>query len=203
MAYREGHGNGRGVPRIEVLPPDEQPRGVPAPTRAPLPPEPDGIRKRSGQFVPGEQTRAIARRGGLASAAKAKQLRALDGLGLRGTPPKSLRPYLDEADAFCRAEVERLARECGGGVCPPNACALMQQAALAMAASRAAYAKGDLALGAKLGAEVRSCLLGARELCVREAQSRPDPDDDARDEERRAFQRQLAARQANGTRGDA
>jgi hypothetical protein len=80
----------------------------------------------------------------------------------------------------------------------------MQQAALAMAASRAAYAKGDLALGAKLGAEVRSCLLGARELCVREAQSRPDPEDEVMHEERAAFQRQLAARHANGAgRGDA
>jgi hypothetical protein len=58
-------------------------------------------------------------------------------------------------------------------VCPPNAAALVQQAALAMAGSRAAYGTGDVATGARLGAEVRSCLLGARELCVREAESRP------------------------------
>ena len=32
---------------------------------------------------------------------------------------------------------------------------------------------GDLLTGSRLGAEVRSCLLGARELCVREAQGRP------------------------------
>lgn len=204
MAFRNGHGNGKGVPRIEVLPPDEQPRGVPAPAREPALPEPPGSRSRTGGFVPGARARELARLGGLARAAKARQLRALDGLGLRGTPPKALRPYLAEADEFCVREVERLARECGGGVCPPNACALMQQAALAMAASRAAYAKGELALGARLGAEVRSCLLGARELCVREAQSRPDEHENEMAEQRAAFQRQLAARQGNGAgRGDA
>jgi hypothetical protein len=42
-----------------------------------------------------------------------------------------------------------------------------------MAGSCAAYATGELALGSKLGAEIRSNLLGARELCVKEAQSRP------------------------------
>jgi hypothetical protein len=42
-----------------------------------------------------------------------------------------------------------------------------------MAGSCAAYATGELALGAKLGAELRSNLLAARELCVKEAQGRP------------------------------
>jgi hypothetical protein len=42
-----------------------------------------------------------------------------------------------------------------------------------MAGSCAAYATGELALGARLGAEIRSNLLGARELCVRDAQVRP------------------------------
>jgi len=90
-----------------------------------------------------------------------------------------LAAYLDDANQFAAAEVERLARECGNGVCPQNACALVQQAALAMAGSRAAYAIGELALGSKLGTEVRQNLLGARELTVLEAKAaRPvDPTD--------------------------
>jgi hypothetical protein len=41
-----------------------------------------------------------------------------------------------------------------------------------MAASRAAYAQGDTAAGAKFGVEVRQMLLGSRELTVLEAKSR-------------------------------
>jgi hypothetical protein len=170
--YRQGHGKGRGVPRIEVLPVDEQPLGVPALAAPKKPAEPAGARRPNGQLADRHFASELARRGGLARAAKAKQLRALAGLGLRGALPEALRPFLEDAEQFSSHEVERLAQECGGGVCPPNAAALVQQAALAMAASRSAYAVGDLVTGSRLGAEVRSCLLGARELCVREAESR-------------------------------
>ena len=113
----------------------------------------------------------LGRKGGLAKAAKASQLRALTGLGLHGATPESLSLYLGDANEFAASEIARLARECGGGVCPQNATALVQQAALAMAGSRAAYAAGDTALGAKLGVEVRQNLLGARELTVLEAKA--------------------------------
>ena len=172
MAIRSGHGNGAGFPRVEVLPPDEQPRGIPAPSREPPPPEPDAVRRSNGSIADSCFARELGRRGGLARAAKAKQLRALSGLGLRGALPEKLRPFLEDAEQFATHEVQRLAEECGGGVCPPNASALVQQAALAMAGSRASYAAGDMVAGSRLGAEVRSCLLGARELCVREAETR-------------------------------
>ena len=181
MALRSGHGNGRGVPRIEVLPADEQPVGVPAPASVPPPPEAPGQRDALGRITDRRLASEMGRRGGYERARRAQQLRALQGLGLHGDAPAGLREYLADADDFARHEVDRLARECGGGVCPPNAAALVQQAALAMAASRASYAAGDLTAGARLGAEVRSCLLGARELCVREAQARPrDPAADHR-----------------------
>jgi hypothetical protein len=115
---------------------------------------------------------AYAKLGGLARAAKARELRALTGLGLRGATPADLSPFLDDAHEFAASEVKRMALECGGGICAPNAAALVQQAALAMAASRAKYAMGELSEGAKLGVEVRQNLLAARELCVREAQAR-------------------------------
>lgn len=173
MTLRTGHGNGAGSPRIEVLPVDEQPAGVPAPSGAALPLQAAPARRSNGQLADSQAASELGRRGGLARAAKATQLRALTGLGLRGATPTILAPYLDDANQFAEAEVERLARECGGGVCPQNAAALVQQAALAMAGSRAAYAIGDTVTGAKLGVEVRQNLLGARELTVREAQRRP------------------------------
>lgn len=173
MTLRSGHGNGAGVPRIEVLPADEQPRGIPAPAGPPAPSRPEVARRSDGTVADRHAAIELGRRGGLARAAKAAQLRALTKLGLLGATPDLLKPYLDAALEFAEHEVARLARECGGGVCPNNASALVLAGARAMAGSCAAYAAGDLALGARLGAELRSHLLGARELCVKEAQSRP------------------------------
>ena len=159
--------------RVETLRPGEQQKGIPAPsgTGGPLPAAP--ARRSNGQLADRQAAAELGRRGGLATKAKAARLAALVGLGLRGATPEVLAPYLADAFQFASSEVSRLARECGGGVCPQNACALVQQAALAMAGSRAAYAIGDTALGAKLGVEVRQNLLGARELTVLEAKSRP------------------------------
>lgn len=170
-AGREGR---TGTPlRVEVLCAAEQPVGVPAPTEPAPPPEAVGAGRSNGQIADRSLAIELGRKGGKARAAKARELRALTGLGLLGATPDALKPYLDAAHEFAVSEVERLARECGGGVCPQNAAALVQAAARAMAASCAAYAGGDLALGAKLGAELRQHLLGARELTVREAQARP------------------------------
>lgn len=173
MALRTGHGSGTGSPRVEVLPADEQPRGVPAPSIDPTALQAEPPVRHSGRIADRQRAAELGRKGGLARAAKAIQLRALTSLGLRGATPEILAPYLDDAFEFASSEVDREARECGGGVCPQNAAALVHQAALAMAGSRAAYATGDTALGAKLGIEVRQNLLAARELTVREAQSRP------------------------------
>lgn len=189
MALRTGHGRGAGSPRIETLPSDEQPTGIPAPDELPESPEAARAGRSNGRIADRSLASELGRRGGLARAAKASQLRALTGLGLRGATPEALRPYLDDANEFAESEVTRLARECGGGVCPPNAAALVQQAALAMAGSRAAYAAGDAIAGAKLGVEVRQNLLGARELTVREAQSRP----------KQSPRERIAARIANTT----
>lgn len=173
MTIRSGHGAGAAFPRVEVLPASEQAVGVPAPTGYEAPAEASPARGPSGRFADKMAAAELGRRGGLARAAKACQLKALVGLGLRGAQPGVLAPYLADASEFAQAEVERLARECGGGVCPQNAAALVQQAALAMAGSRAAYAAGETTLGARLGAEVRSNLLGARDLTVLEAKARP------------------------------
>jgi len=169
MTLRHTHGS----VRVETLQADEQPAGVAAPARPAEPALPTTGRDASGRFADRQYAAQLARRGGLARAAKAKQVRALIGLGIVGATPEWLRPYAEDAEQFCKAEVERLARECGGGTCPQNAAILVQQAALAMAGSRAAYASGDVTGGAKLGVEVRQNLLGARELTVLEAKARP------------------------------
>lgn len=180
MTLRRVHGNAArsGKPLVvEVLPADEQPRGLPAPASAPSPPEPAGSRRPTGQLVPGPRARELARRGGLARAAKARQLRVLEGLGLRGAQPKVLRPFLEDAEQFAKYETERLARTVGGGVCEGAPASFVQSAALETAGSRAAFAKGDMVLGSRLAAAARQNLLAAHELCAREAQARAATDD--------------------------
>jgi hypothetical protein len=173
MTLRHTHG----AVRVETLQADEQPAGVPAPGATRNAPEARRGRVGGGKLASShegsQEASRIGRLGGLERARRAKQVRALEGLGLVGATPEWLRPYADDADQFCKAEVERLARECGGGVCPQNAAILVQQAALAMAGSRAAYASGEVAAGAKLGVEVRQNLLAAREITVLEAKARP------------------------------
>lgn len=164
------HGNG--APRIETLQADEQSAGVPAPGASVASLQAPTLKRSTGRITDSQTAAELGRRGGLARAAKAKQLRALSGLGLLGATPESLKPFLEAANQFAAAEVERLARECGAGVCPQNAAALVQSAALAMAGSREAYSRGDTTTGSRLGVEVRQNLLGARELTVLEARGR-------------------------------
>src|SRR5579872_5723009 len=78
MGLRAGHGKGAGTPRIEVLPPDELPAGMPGPAR------PEAVRDASGKFVPGAGTSELARQGAKA-AHESRQLAAL--LGLWEPPP--------------------------------------------------------------------------------------------------------------------
>jgi hypothetical protein len=167
--------HGKDKLRVETLQPDEQPIGlavsVAVASGDDQPLEAVTINRSGGRVADRFAAAELGRRGGRARARRAAQLSVLVGLGLRGATPASLAPYLGDAIDFAASEVTRLALECGNGVCPQNACALVQQAALAMAGSRAAYAAGELALGAKLGVEVRQNLLGARELTIREAQA--------------------------------
>lgn len=170
---RISHGSGASsaLVRVEVCPADELPAGVPAAQDGHPAPLPTAGPRRQG----GQRTRfnaETARAAGRASAAKRAELAALRNLGLRDAEPAALAPYLADARAFSVAERARLARSVGGGVCEGSAALLVDAGALATAASRAAYAAGDAALGARLSAEARSNLLGAHELCAREAKAR-------------------------------
>ena len=170
MSLRSGHGTGRGVPRVEVLPADELPRGVPGEAVRPSPTDFDA----AGRFAPGNQ---LARLGGLSRAGKT---RLADRLGLRGLADASeFRPYKRAAVSFRKAQCSELARNVGGGFCGPAPSSLVASAALQLAWSRylsdCAATTGDteLALKASRLAEAsRQSLLAAHELCAKEAQAR-------------------------------
>ena len=177
MALRAGHGTGAGSPRVEVLPPDELPEGMPADARAPSPSD----RGAGGRFARGN---GLARRGGKAKRGKS---RLTARLGLATLPDGSaFAPYRRAAATFRRVQCAELARNVGNGVCGPGPSSVIASAALALAWSRyfsdAAAASGDpefameLAMrSARLGETSRQHLLAAHELCAREAQNRPPP----------------------------
>ncbi len=170
MSLRTGHGNGAGVPRIEVLPPDELPAAVPA---LPVPPE----RREDGTFASSEAASKFARLGGLA---KARKVRLIDSLGLtKLVEGNEFSPYREAAEEFLSHHIEQLAEQAGGqvGAAPSS---MVATAALQLAASRWAFDKGMVGgdasymkLGATLGNDSRQNLLAAYELAVREAQTRP------------------------------
>ncbi len=174
MALRSGHGNGatRGAqgPRIEVLPADELPEGVPANAGQ----ERKGDRAPSGRFLPGNDA---SRKGGRARGGK---LRLAARLGLKTLPAENaFAAYKASAASFRRAQCSELARTVGGGFCGPAPSSMVASAALQLGWSRyfsdlAALAGDDeLAMKASRLAEAsRQSLLAAHEICAREAVAR-------------------------------
>lgn len=161
MTLRSGHGAGAGQPRIEVLPVDELPEGVPVAAGVESPAD----RGEHGRFAAGN---ALALAGGKARAGHtrlARKLRIGDGFA----DPR-FEPFARAARGFRKAHVSRLAREVGGGHCGPAPSSIIASAALQLAASRFAFeVLGDMALGSRLANDSRQNLLAAHELCAKEA----------------------------------
>lgn len=176
MTWRNGHGNGAGVPRIEVLPADELPAGVPSDAQQISRPTHD----KAGKFAKGNE---LARLGGLARRGKT---RLAERMGLAKLPEGSaFRPYKAAAVSFRRAQCAELAKTVGGGVCGPAPSSLIASAALQLAWSRylgdvaAESGDPDMALKASRLAEAsRQSLLAAHELCAKEATARPQANRD-------------------------
>jgi len=159
---RPGHGNGAGRPHVEVPPVDELPEGTPDPD-----PRAEAARDPTGRFVPGARTSELAARGGRSL----RERTALaHSLGVTAQHPV-WRQYLRQGDAFRRAQVARLARLVGGGVCGPAPASLVASAAITLAASRLAFDRGELRLGARLAAESRQHLLAAHSLAALEGRA--------------------------------
>ncbi|HEX3853429.1 MAG TPA: hypothetical protein VHW01_20835, partial [Polyangiaceae bacterium] len=118
------------------------------------------------------------RRGGLARAARESKLRSLETLGLRAVEGGDLSqaaPFLADGEAWAQHHITRLAQCVGGGECSAGPSSLVQSAALALAASRFLYSRGDPAdfkQASALANDSRMNLLAAHELCAREAVAR-------------------------------
>jgi hypothetical protein len=167
MALRTGHGTGKGVPRVEVLPVDELPDGVPADARPELPSD----RGEAGRFAPGN---TLAATGGKARSGQCRLAHRLH-LGDSFTDPR-FAPYARSAKVWRTAQLGQLAATVGGGFVGPGPSSVVASAALQLAASRFAFeVLGDLVLGSRLANDSRQNLLAAHELCAREAASRPKP----------------------------
>lgn len=169
MTLRTGHGNGAGVPRVEVLPADELPNGIPGPPPRVAPAE----RGQSGRFKPGN---AFASLGGKA---KANQTKLSSRLGIVDAPGTDFETYKRSAVSFRRAQCAELARTVGGGVCGPAPSSLVASAALQLAWSRyfsdRAARTGDAeqaVTASRLADASRQNLLAAHELCAKEALAR-------------------------------
>ena len=161
MTLRRGHGEGAGSPRVEVLPPDEQPF-APAGVAVPL----EGGRDRSGRLRTAAAARAMAQ------------------LPRRGAfLPRKLKcdprfePHNRRRLDWLRARRTELAASTGGvshGVGAMLAAAAWQHAAGEFAAELAAEA-GDVELfkiAATLSSTARQHDLAAWELACREGQVR-------------------------------
>ena len=165
MAVRSGHGTGAGTPRVEVLPPDELPPATSAGADRPQ-------RSADGRFVRGN---TVARAGRLRPGEQ----------GLLGVDRS-----LPEYRAFARwgrrysSHRRRELALAHGGEISAGVGAIVESAALAMAASRFLSSRGAqtgdasmLAQAARLSETARQHELAAWELASREAKTRAKPGD--------------------------
>lgn len=163
MALRTGHGNGAGVPRVEVLPPDELPPASPSNADR-------SGRGSDGRFLPGN---------GIARAQKVRPAKyGTLVLELAKADPvyQTCARWGSRYAAHRRVELAKA----HGGELSAGVGALVESAGNALADSRYVRAKaaekGDAALfklAASLATEARQCELAAWELAAREAAARP------------------------------
>jgi len=164
MALRTGHGQGAGSPRVEVLPANELPAGVPAPAREQSPSD----RGKRGKFARGN---TLASAGGRSRAGKTRLATQL-GLSSVVSDP-TFRQYKTAAEAFKRAQVASLAQSVGAGYVGPGPASIVASASLQLAASRWCFDRGEHQLGSKLANDSRQNLLAAFELVAKEAKAKP------------------------------
>lgn len=153
MALRSGHGDCAGTPRIEVMPADELPRGIPAEPRSgpshivgrplgesfdPVPSiaPPGGSLARGPSAPPDPKIKAAARPrfapGNIhASAGGKARARAQALLKTHNAPlDAEFAPFRKEGERLTRARVEELARTVGGGHCGIAASGAAQSAGI-------------------------------------------------------------------------
>ncbi|MEZ4444546.1 MAG: hypothetical protein R3B72_36060 [Polyangiaceae bacterium] len=164
MARRRAHGKGApALVRVETPPADElQPGRGPAPTGP--------IERRSDGTLTPAGARVLGRLAGKRSAERRRLASELaDQLGLARVP-EQLAPYIDHAREFARTQLASLCDQFGH--VGPGPSSMVMSAALALAASRAAYAQGKAKDGAALADKSRQTLLTAHHMCELEARAR-------------------------------
>lgn len=191
MSLRTGHGAGAGSPRVETLPVDELPMGMPGPALNEQP----GERTAAGRFAPGSRSVQVA--GGRARAGATRLARRLTIA--EGSSDVLFKPYRKAAAAFRRAQIAHLARTVGGGYVGPGPASMVASAALQLALSRFITDRAeqvqasDLALASRLANESRQNLAMAHELVAKEAKARPQESGLAK------LRREARARDVEGT----
>lgn len=175
MTLRTAHGAGKaaGV-RVEVLPVDELPAGVPEPARPPA------TRDAAGRFVSSDGTREVARKGGKARG-EALALGRLLGL-TELEEGHAFTPYARLAREWRDGHMARLAALVGGGEVGAGPASILSSAALQLASSRwlsdRGAATGDAKMlieASRLANDSRQNLLAAHELVAKEAMAKPRP----------------------------
>lgn len=161
MAIRSGHGNGRGRPHVEVLPPDELPPATGSETDR-------SDRSPDGRFCRGN------------TAARSRRLRAgpLGGQGGVDATAPEFRPFARWGRRYGAHRRRELAAAHGGQI-SAGVGALVESAALALASSRFLQTRGAsvgdpelLKRASALASEARQNELAAWELAAREAKAR-------------------------------
>ena len=178
VTLRTGHGTGSGSPRIEVLPADELPEGVPARVAAAARPV---ARRQNGQLASSEAGKALGAKGGRA---KADRVRLVSSLGLaKLADGAALKAYWNAAEDFTAHHLKGLAELAGGSV-GSGPSSMVVSAGLQLAASRYLFdlgaQAGDPALlkqASALANDSRQNLLAAFEVATREAKARTSRDD--------------------------
>lgn len=173
MTLRKGHGKEKGSTRIEVLPPDELPKPLPADPAAQTAPL---ARREDGTIANSEAAKELGRRGG---EARANKKRLLQGLGLANLSAEAaFKPYWDSVQAWVEAQLTETTIAAGGYLGPGPA-SIIGSAGVALAASRffsdEAARTGNLQLfisAGRLSETSRQHLLAAYELAVREGKAR-------------------------------
>lgn len=164
MAWRKGHGTGAGTPRIEVMPPDEQPSASPC------------LAVRSGRDA-----------GGRFTVANTEQSKKVVRPGLRGHS-EALKVFPDYApfDRWGRryAIHRRAEIAAAHGGCSAGVGALIESAGAQLGASRYLHAKasetGDadgFKRASALANDARQNELAAWELAAREGKAREERDE--------------------------
>lgn len=192
MADRSGHGSGKGSPRIETLPFDELPTGIPA-----FAAEPDSAKaarlragiaaleaQLDGASAGPERMRLLARKGGLARAlnyelarVRSDQHGALVELAKELLPGMAVedevfRAALPHAIEFITSEMNGLARDVAGGYLPNGPASMVVSAALELVASRVLFARGDYKAASALAQASGQSLAKAHEYGVKRALAR-------------------------------